>query len=380
MNILTYTPEQEDFRTRLHAFCASEITPFADQWERDHGVPREIWRRMGRAGFLCPCVDPAYGGLGGDFRYALILNEELAATGQTGLAASLHNDVVVPYIESFATEAQKRRFLPGCVNGDIVTAVAMTEPGAGSDLASMTTTAAAEGDWIRLDGTKTFISNGESCDLVVLAAREPDVADPHQAISLFLVEADRPGFRKGTRLEKMGWHSQDTTELYFNECRIPRENRLGEKGAGFLMLMSKLQQERLVCAVGGIVAAERILAWTKDYCQRTHVDGRPLSKRQAVQFALVEMTTEVKIGRTFVESLVADHIAGTQIIVETSMAKFWTTDLANRTANRGLELIGEEGNLERTPIVRGLRDARIMAIFAGTNEIMKQIAAKFMGF
>ncbi len=379
MDILTYTPDQQDFRRRLHAFCETEITPFADQWERDHGVPREIWRRMGRAGFLCPCVDPAYGGLGGDFRYALIVGEELAATGQTGLAASLHSDVVVPYIESFASEAQKRRFLPGCVNGEIVTAVAMTEPGAGSDLAAMTTTAVAQGDRIRLDGAKTFISNGQSCDLVVLAAREPDVADPHQAISLFLVESGRPGFGKGTRLEKMGWHSQDTAELYFNACDIPRENRLGEKGAGFLMLMSKLQQERLVCAIGGFAAAERILAWTSDYCRRTRVDGRPLAKRQAVQFALVEMAAEVKIGRTFVESLVADHIAGTQIVVETSMAKFWTTDLANRTANRCLDLIGEEGSLERTPIVRGLRDARIMSIFAGTNEIMKQIAAKFMG-
>ncbi len=380
MEILTYTPEQEDFRSRLRAFCEAQITPFADRWEADHEVPRDIWRRMGRAGFLCPCVETRYGGLGGDFRHALIVSQELAATGQTGLAASLHSDVVVPYIDSFASDAQKRRLLPGCVSGEIVTAVAMTEPGAGSDLAAMTTTAVVDGDAIVLNGTKTFISNGVSCDLVVLAAREPDVADPHQAISLFLVEADRPGFKKGSRLDKMGWHSQDTAELYFTDCRIPRESRLGEKGAGFLMLMSKLQQERLVCAIGGIVAAERILAWTTDHCRNTRVDGRPLAKGQTVQFALVEMAAEIKIGRTFVETLVADHIAGTQIVVETSMAKFWTTDLANRTANRCLELIGPAGNLERTPIVRALRDARIMAIFAGTNEIMKQIAAKFMGF
>jgi acyl-CoA dehydrogenase len=379
MDILTYTAEQEDFRRRLHAFCAAEITPFADQWEADHAVPREAWRKMGRAGFLCPGVEKRYGGQGGDFRYALIVNEELARTGQTGLAASLHSDVVVPYIESFGSEAQKQKYLPGCVNGDIVTAVAMTEPDAGSDVAAMTTTAVEEGDTVAINGAKTFISNGLVCDLVVLAARDPAVDDRYQAISLYLVEAGTAGFNKGERLEKMGWHSQDTAELFFTDCRIPSANRLGDKGAGFLMLMGKLQQERLTCAVGGMVAAESILEWTADYCRKTVVDGRPLVKRQAVQFALVEMATEVKIGRTFVEKLVADHIEGRQVIVETSMAKFWTTDLANRIANRSVEIIGEAGNLERCPIVRGLRDARIMAIFAGTNEIMKQIAAKFMG-
>ena len=379
MDILHYTEAHADFRRRLRAFCEAHVIPVADRWERDHIVPRDIWRRLGRAGFLCPGVDPAYGGLGGDFRYALIVNEELSRTGQTGLAASLHSDVVVPYIESFASAAQKSRYLPGCVSGDIVTAVAMTEPGAGSDLASMTTTAVEDGDTVVLNGTKTFISNGVICDLVILAARDPAVSDGHQAISLYLVEADRPGFQKGNQLEKMGWHSQDTAELYFADCRIPAANRLGEKGAGFLMLMSKLQQERLTCAVGGLVAAERILEWTWDYCKRTPVDGRPLVRRQAVQFALVEMATEVKIGRTFAEKLVADHVAGEQVVVETSMAKFWTTDLANRVANRCLDLLGDYGNLERCPIVRGLRDARVMAIFAGTNEIMKMIVAKFSG-
>jgi len=379
MNHLAFTPVHEKFRQRLRAFCAAEITPFADQWEADHAVPREAWRKMGRAGFLCPCADPAYGGLGGDFRYALIVNEEMARTGQTGLAASLHSDVVVPYIESFGSDEQKQKYLPGCVNGDIVTAVAMTEPDAGSDLAAMTTTAVEEGDTVVINGAKTFISNGLVSDLVVLAARDPSVDDRYQAISLYLVEAGTPGFNKGQRLDKMGWHSQDTAELFFTDCRIPRRNRLGEKGAGFLMLMAKLQQERLTCAVGGMVAAERILEWTTDYCRRTLVDRRPLVKNQAVQFALVEMATEAKIGRTFVEKLVADHIEGGQIIVETSMAKYWTTDLANRVANRCLDLMGPAGNLERAPIVRGLRDARIMAIFAGTNEIMKQIAARFMG-
>ncbi|MDD3993453.1 MAG: acyl-CoA dehydrogenase family protein [Desulfobacteraceae bacterium] len=379
MNILTYSAEHEDFRRRLHAFCDEEIIPFADQWETDHALPRDIWRKAGRAGFLCPGVAKRYGGLGGDFRYALIVNEEMARTGQTGLAASLHSDVVVPYIESFGSEAQKQRYLPGCVNGDIVTAVAMTEPDAGSDLAAMTTTAVEEGDTVVINGAKTFISNGLVCDLVVLAARDPAVEDRYQAISLYLVETGTPGFHKGRRLDKMGWHSQDTAELFFTDCRIPVENRLGDKGAGFLMLMTKLQQERLTCALGALTAAERILEWTTGYCRRTAMDGRLLVKNQTIQFALVEMATETKIGRAFVEKLVADHIQGGQIIVETAMAKFWTTDLANRTANRCMELLGEAGNLEHHPIARGLRDARVMAIFAGTNEIMKQIAAKFMG-
>ena len=379
MNLLTHTAEHEDFRSRLRDFCAAEISPFADRWEAEHAVPREAWNRMGRAGFLCPCVAKRFGGLGGDYRYALIVGEELARTGQTGLAASLHSDVVVPYIESFGSEDQKQKYLPGCVNGDIVTAVAMTEPDAGSDVAAMTTTAVEEGETVVINGAKTFISNGLVCDLVVLAARDPAVADRYQAISLYLVEADTPGFHKGQRLDKMGWHSQDTAELFFTDCRIPASNRLGDKGAGFLMLMAKLQQERLTCAVGGLVAAERILEWATDHCRRTVVDGRPLARNQAVQFALVEMATEAKIGRIFVEKLVADHIEGGQIVVETSMAKYWTTDLANRVANRCLELMGPAGNLERAPVVRGLRDARIMSIFAGTNEIMKQIAAKFMG-
>jgi len=379
MQILSFTREQEEFRKRLKAFCEREITPFADQWEREHAVPREVWRKMGAGGFLCPTVATEFGGLGGDFRYSFIVTEELSRTGQTGLAAGLHSDVVVPYVDSFGSEAIRRKFLPGCVSGDIVTAVAMTEPDAGSDLASMRTTALEAGDEIVINGAKTFISNGISCDLLVLAAKDPSVEDKYQAVSLYVVEDGTPGFNKGNRLEKMGWHSQDTAELFFNDCRIPKENRLGEKGMGFMMLMEKLQQERLTCAVGAVVGAERILEWTMDYCRKKEADGKPLSRRQAVQFALVEMATEVKIGRTFLEKLVADHVEGGHIVVETSMAKFWTTELVNRVANRSLELAGEDGMMETCPIVRGLRDMRVMSIFAGTNEVMKNIAAKFMG-
>ncbi len=379
MDILQYSNEHSEFRKTLRAFCEKEISPFVDQWEADHIVPKEIWRKTGRAGFLCPDVAPEYGGRGGDFLYALIVAEELSRTRHTGLLAALHSDVVVPYISTFGSDEMKRKYLPGCVNGDIITAIAMTEPDAGSDLAALGTTAFEEGDEVELNGSKTFISNGINCDLVIVAARDPEEENPYQALSLYVVEDGTPGFSRGKHLEKMGWWSQDTAELFFSRCRIPVENRIGDKGTGFLMLMQKLQQERLATAIGGVVAAERILEGITDYCKTTLVAGKPISKSQAAQFALVEMTTEVKIGRTFLDKLVADHMEGQEIIVETSMAKYWTTEMVRRIADRSLDLLGNYGILEESPLVRGFRDVRVMSIFAGTNEIMKGIAAKFMG-
>ena len=379
MEIIQYTDEHIAFREKLRAFCEKEITPFVDQWEADHIVPKDIWWKTGRAGFLCPEVAPAYGGRGGNFLYALIVAEELSRTWHTGLLAALHSDVVVPYISAFGSDEMKQKYLPGCVSGDIITAIAMTEPDAGSDLASLGTTAVEEGDEVELNGSKTFISNGINCDLVIVAARDPEAEDAYQALSLYVVEDGTPGFTRGKHLDKMGWWSQDTAELFFSRCRIPVENRIGDKGTGFLILMQKLQQERLATAVGAVVAAERMLEWITDYCKETQVGGRPISKSQAVQFTLVEMATEVKIGRTFLDKLVADHVDGQEIIVETSMAKYWTTEMARRIADRSLDLLGNYGILEESPLVRGFRDIRVMSIFAGTNEIMKGIAAKFMG-
>ena len=379
MDILTYTDEQIQFRERLRIFLEDEVIPYVEQWENDHIVPKSVWTKMGQAGFLCMDVSPEYGGLGGDFRYSVIVAEELSRTWQTGLAAALHSDVVVPYISSYASEALKNKYLRGCVSGSIVTAVAMTEPDAGSDLSGLKTNAVEEGEEVVLNGSKTFISNGINADLVVLAARDPGIEDPYQSLSLYLVESGTPGFKRGRHLEKMGMWSQDTAELFFTNCRIPASNRLGEKGMGFLMLMDKLQQERLTCAVGAVAGAERMLEWTMNYCRETTVSGKPLSKFQATQFALVEMATEVKLGRTFVDKLVADHIEKKNIVVETSMAKYWTTDMMNRVANRSLDLVGDAGMLESCPLARALRDAKVATIFAGTNEIMKGIAAKFMG-
>jgi acyl-CoA dehydrogenase len=379
MDIITYTAEHNIFRESLRKFLDKEIVPHIEEWEEAGIVPRSVWKKMGEQGFLCTDVPEEYGGSGGDFLYSVIVCEELVKSNFSGLTASLHSDICVPYISAFASEEQKRKYLPGCVSGDIVTAIAMTEPNAGSDLAKIKTTAAEDGDQIILNGQKTFISNGINCDLVIVAARDPAVKQEHQAVDLYLVEAGTPGFEKGKQIKKIGWHSQDTAELYFTDCRIPKENRLGDKGSGFLKLMMKLQQERLVCAIGAVIAAEFILDFTIKYCKERNAFGRPISKFQHVQFEIVEMATETKLGRTFIDKLIIDHIEGKNIIVEVAMAKYWTTDMAFRVADRCLQLHGGYGYCEEYPIARAWRDIRVTRIFAGTNEIMKGIAAKFMG-
>jgi len=379
MDILEYTEDHSRFRKRLRTFLEKEVIPFVDQWEKEGIVPKDVWKKMGQAGFLCMDVSPKYGGLAGDFLYSVIVCEELVRTDHNGLIANLHSDVVVPYINSYGSEEVKQKYLPGCVSGDIITALAMTEPDAGSDLAGMRTTAVEDGEEVVISGSKIFISCGIIADLVVLAAIDPDVKNPYDAMSLYLVESGTPGFERGRKLEKMGYHSQDTAELFFSKCRIPRKNRLGEKGTGFYMLMKNLQQERLITAIGAVAKAEIILERTIDYCKTTVSSGKPLSKSQVTQFALVEMATEVKLGRNFVDKLIFEHIQGENIIIETSMAKYWTTEMVKRVADRCLDLFGNFGILEKYPIARAWRDVRAMSIYAGTNEIMKEIAAKFMG-
>ena len=379
MEIIKYSEEHNIFRHALRKFFEKEVIPFVDEWEEAGIVPKSVWKKMGEQGFLCMDVPEKYGGLGADFLYSVILSEELIRTRHAGLAAPLHSDVVVPYITAYGSEELKHKYLPGCIAGEIITAVGMTEPNTGSDLASIRTTAREDGDHVIINGQKTFISNGIVCDLIVLAAKDPTEANPHQAISLYLVEAGTPGFEKGRKLKKIGWHSQDTAELYFNDCRIPKSNRLGEKGAGFIMLMQKLQQERLMVCISAVVAAEFMLEMTIKYCKERTVFGRPISKFQNSQFRIVEMATESKLGRTFVDKLVVDHMEGKSIIVEVSMAKYWTTEMAMRVADGCLQLHGGYGYCEEYPIARAWRDMRVMQIFAGTNEIMKVIAAKFMG-
>ncbi|MCL6635035.1 MAG: acyl-CoA dehydrogenase family protein [Peptococcaceae bacterium] len=370
--------EYRIFRDSFRKFLEAEVIPHYGKWEEEGNVPREVWLKAGEYGFLCPWVDEKYGGCGAGFGYSVIVAEELAGAG-THLLFPLHSDIVVPYIDSFGTEEQKQRWLPGCVTGEIISAVAMTEPDAGSDLAAIKTTAVKDGDHYIINGAKTFISLGVNCDLVIVACRtDPAASPPHRGISLIVVEKDTPGFHKGRKLDKMGLRSQDTAELYFEDCRVPRANLLGQEGMGFVYMMQKLQQERLVCAVWAQALAEKMLRQTVEYCRSRNIFGRPVSRFQHNTFKLVEMATEIELGRVFLDALVEDHIAGKNVVKRVSMAKYWIAEMANRVAYQCLQLHGGYGYIEEYPVCRDYRDVRIFTIFAGTSEVMKAIIAREM--
>ena len=375
-----YREEHEMFRTTVRAFVEREIAPHQSRWNEAGSVDREAWKKAGAAGLLCPWLDTKYGGPGGDFLHSLIVIEELARAYESGFAMPLHSDVVVPYIHAFGTESQKERWLPGCASGALVTAIAMTEPGAGSDLAAIQTRAVRDGDDYVIDGAKTFISNGILCDLCIVAAKtDPDPKNAHRGISLFVVEANRPGFVKGKKLKKMGMASQDTAELAFESCRVPAANLLGEEGGGFLMLMQKLQQERIVVAVGAQASAEQVLKDTIAYTQERKAFGKPIAKFQNTQFKLVECATKVEVGRAFLDRLVSEHLAGKYLVKECSMAKLWQTEMASEVIDTCLQFFGGYGYMLEYPVTRAYMDARVGRIFAGTSEIMKVIIAKQMG-
>jgi acyl-CoA dehydrogenase len=362
----------ELFRRSFQELVAREIRPNQARWNEAGMVDRDAWRKAGAAGVLCPWLEEKYGGPGGDFLHSVIVIEELARVYESGFALPLHSDVVVPYIHEFGTEAQKQRWLPGCASGALVTAIAMTEPGTGSDLAALQTRAVKDGDDYLITGAKTFISNGILCDLCIVAAKtDPDPANAHRGISLFVVEADRPGFVRGKKLKKMGMASQDTAELAFEECRVPAVNMLGEEGAGFLMLMRKLQQERLVVALGSQAAAEQVLKDTIVYAQERRAFGKPIAKFQNSQFKLVECATKIEVGRTFIDRLVTEHMAGKHLVKECSMAKLWQTEMASEVIDTCLQLFGGYGYMLEYPVTRAYMDARVQRIYAGTNEIMK---------
>jgi acyl-CoA dehydrogenase len=293
---------------------------------------------------------------------------------------SLHSDIVVPYLYSFGTEEQKQRWLPGCTSGELVTALGMTEPGTGSDLAALTTTAVRDGDDYVINGQKTFISNGQLCDIAVIAAKtDPDPANAHKGISMLVVEAGRKGFVKGRRLHKMGMASQDTSELFFEDCRVPAANLLGPEGGGFMMMMQKLQQERLCVAIGAVSGAEQVLEDTIVYTKERKAFGKPISKFQNTQFKLVECLAKVEVGRAYVDKVIGGHIAGKYLVKECSIAKFWTTDMGQEVVDNCLQFFGGYGYMLEYPVTRAFMDARVQRIYAGTNEIMKVIVAKQLG-
>lgn len=375
-----FREEHELFRRSVRGFIDAEIKPNQEKWAEQGMVDRDAWRRAGAAGILCPWLPEEHGGAGGDFLHSVVVMEELAKAYESGFAIPLHSDIVVPYIAEFGSDAQKKRWLPGCASGDLVTAVAMTEPGTGSDLAAIQTRAVRDGDHYVIDGSKTFISNGILCDLCIVAAKtDPDPTKAHQGISLFVVEAGTPGFIKGKKLKKMGMSSQDTSELAFEGCRVPAANRLGEEGSGFMMLMKKLQQERLAVAIASQSAAEQVLADTIAYCQERKAFGKPISKFQNTQFKLVECATKIEVGRAFLDRLISEHVAGKYLVKECSMAKLWQTEMGSEVVDTCLQFFGGYGYMLEYPVTRAYMDARVQRIFAGTNEIMKIIIAKQMG-
>jgi acyl-CoA dehydrogenase len=380
MDRTLFSEEHVSFRKAFRGFVEREIAPHQARWREQGQVDRDVWRKAGAQGFLCPWVDEKYGGAGADFICSMIVMEEVARAYESGFAISLHSDIVVPYIATFGSEEQKKKWLPGCVSGELVTAIAMTEPGTGSDLAALATTAVKQGDEYVLNGQKTFISNGQLCDLVVVAAKtDPDPANAHKGISLFVVEANRKGFGRGKRLHKMGMASQDTSEMFFEDCRIPATNVLGAEGGGFMMLMQKLQQERLCVAIGAVAGAEQVLADTIAYTKERKAFGKPISKFQNTQFKLVECLAKVEVGRAYVDKVIAEHVAGKQLVKECSIAKFWTTDMAQEVIDTCLQFFGGYGYMLEYPVTRAFMDARVQRIYAGTNEIMKVIVAKQMG-
>ncbi|MEU4639911.1 acyl-CoA dehydrogenase family protein [Micromonospora sp. NPDC023814] len=374
-----YERDHEDFRELCREFLDREAVPHHERWEAAGIVDREVWRRAGAAGLLGTDVDPEYGGGGQrDFRFNAVLAEEIVAAGCTGLGFGLHNDVVAPYLTELTTEDQRKRWLPGFCSGDLVTAIAMSEPGAGSDLAGIRTSAVRDGDSWVLNGQKTFITNGEMADLVVVVVRTAPDQGAH-GVSLVAVEDGTPGFSRGRRLAKVGLKANDTAELFFEDCRVPAENLIGTENHGFYHLMANLPRERLSIAVAAVAAAERLLAVTLDYARSRQAFGRPIGAFQHNRFLLAELDTEVTIARTFVNHCVAEYNAGRLSVTDAAKAKWWTTELQNKVADRCVQLHGGYGYMLEYPVAKAWLDGRVQTIYGGTTEIMKEIIGRGLG-
>ncbi|MFF9639906.1 acyl-CoA dehydrogenase family protein [Kitasatospora aureofaciens] len=371
-----FTEQHEDFRATVKAFLAKEVLPHYDRWEKAGIVDRSVWLAAGRQGLLGIAAPEEYGGGGApDFRYAAVLAEEFARAGASGLAIGLHNDIIGPYLTSLATEEQKRRWLPGFCSGELITAIAMTEPGTGSDLQGIRTQAVDRGDHFLLNGAKTFISNGILADLVIVVARTTPEGGA-RGLSLLAVERGTPGFERGRNLDKIGQKAQDTAELFFEDVRVPKENLLGELNGGFVHLMQNLAQERLTIAVAAIAGAEYLVEITTDYVKQREAFGRPLAKLQHVRFEIAELATECAITRTFVDRCITEHNRYALTPADASMAKWWATELQKRTADRCLQLHGGYGYMSEFPVARAFTDGRIQTIYGGTTEIMKEIVGR----
>ena len=369
------------FRDTFRHFVEKEMLPYNEQWEKDGIVSRALWLKAGQQGFLGLSVPEEYGGAGvDDFSYSAIIAEETARAGvsSAGIGIGLHNDVVLPYFLAYASEEQKLRWLPRMCAGELISAIAMTEPDTGSDLAAVRTSAVRQGDDYVLNGQKTFITNGILSDIVIVVAKtQPEL--PHKGISLLVVERGMPGFSRGRKLEKVGLKSQDTAELVFEDVHVPVSNRLGEENRGFYYLMGQLAQERLSVAVAAVAACETALEITLEYCKQRSAFGQPIGSFQNSRFKLAEMKTETEIARVFVDRCIEELNARTLTAETAAMAKWWTSELQKRVVDQCVQLHGGYGYMLEYPIARAYLDARVQSIYAGTNEIMKEIIGRSMG-
>ncbi|CAM2972675.1 acyl-CoA dehydrogenase family protein [Skermania piniformis] len=370
------TDELDALRDLVRGFFAKEIAPHSERFIEQHHVDRDLWTKAGDLGLLCMSVPEQYGGGGGTFAHEAVLLEEQARAGDSSWGVSLHNGIVAHYLLAYGTEEQKQAWLPKMASGEVVGAIAMTEPGTGSDLQNVQTKAIREGDEYVINGAKTFITNGGQADLIIVVVKT-DVHEAASGISLVLVEANRPGYRVGRLLDKLGQRGQDTAELFFDDVRVPTSNLLGTaEGQGFIQLMQQLPQERLIIAVTSVAGMESMLATTIAYTKDRQAFGRPIFGFQNTKFKLAEAATDAKIARVFVDDCIERHLQGELDIPTVAMAKWWTTERATVLADECLQLHGGYGYMTEYPIARAWVDQRVQKIYAGTNEIMKEIIAR----
>lgn len=371
-----FDADVDSFRDSLRKFLEQEAVPYHAQWEKDGQVSREIWHRAGELGFLCPTLPEEYGGSGVDFRYSAVIVEEVSRLGLSGIGWFLHSDIVAPYILHHGSAEQKQKYLPKLASGEMIGAIAMTEPGAGSDLQGVRSRALRDGDHYLLNGSKTFITNGQMADLVIVVAKT-DPGEGARGTSLLIVESGWEGFSRGANLEKVGMKAQDTSELFFQDVKVPVENLLGGKeGLGFIQLMQELPQERLLVGLSALAASEAALAWTIAYAKERKAFGKPLMSFQNTRFKLAELKADITAGRVFVDRCLELHLQKQLDVPTAAMLKQWSSDLQCRVMDECVQLHGGYGYMWEYPIARAWADARVQRIYAGTNEIMKEIVAR----
>ena len=370
--------ELELFRENVKRFVETEVTPHYDQWERDEIFPRELWNKVGEQGLLCVDIPETYGGFGTDFMFSMVIQEEFARAncGAVGGPMAVHSDIVAHYLLNHGTEEQKQHYLPKMVSGERVGAVAMTEPGAGSDLQGVRTTAKQDGDEYVINGSKTFITNGQHCDMVIVVARTNLDVPGSRGTTLFMVDTNTPGFQRGRNLEKIGLHASDTSELFFEDVRVPASAILGELDRGFMVLMGELQRERLALAIGGVAAAEGVLTDTIEYVKERKAFGAPIAELQNTRFKMAEVATDVRVHRAFVDQCTTQFMQGELDAATASMAKVACTEMQGRVADTCLQLHGGYGFMKEYGVSRAYVDARVQRIYGGTSEIMKELISR----